>query len=336
MLNIDDRLIREISPIIKPNALAVLLAIAIHLSEKRGRCFPKHETLMELTGLGRDAVYAALNTLKDAGLLKVYQQINKAKKTFGRRSFQVSTRFIGVFFAASDIEPLPENPDTDEPDTAHPETEYINKLLSVANATERAIPQDANVPKGVEVTRDPGTPIDYDFEKFWNDYGFKHGSKKNAKAKWSRLKTDEVQQIKNTLEIYKRETTTSDAGRDRSNFKPMRKHPEFYISGKIWETYSDVAAESSGPTKYDELYNQYLQWVNSKHPHTVPAVQYLSKSQYIAVKEHAYKPGSRAIGDDSLKFLLNFAHEKTPQGSGRDVYGYFCQLIDERLKAHNV
>jgi hypothetical protein len=133
MLNIDDRLIKEVAPKIKPNALAVLLAIAIHLNKRNGTCFPSIERLMKLTGMGRDAVYNALNVLKSEGLLTVTQTIDKEKKTFGRRLFKVSTRFISIFIAAEDAEPLPENPYTAfpytaDPDTANQEAYLINEL----------------------------------------------------------------------------------------------------------------------------------------------------------------------------------------------------------------
>lgn len=123
MLNIDDRLIREVSPKIRPNALSVLLAIAIHLNKKTGRCFPSHDTIMRLTGLGRDAVYTALDVLRDNGLLVSSQPIDSKTKQFGRRTFRLTTRFIKIFVDAEDADPLPENPYTENPDTADPYTE---------------------------------------------------------------------------------------------------------------------------------------------------------------------------------------------------------------------
>lgn len=136
MLNIDDRLIKEVSPKIGPNALSVLLAIAIHLNQKTNRCFPSHHRIMSLTGLGRDAVYSALSRLQKEGLLQSEQKIDSEKKTFSKRVFRVSTRFIRVFVCAEDMEPLPENPytanpHTDEPYTANPETYLINHTQQI-------------------------------------------------------------------------------------------------------------------------------------------------------------------------------------------------------------
>lgn len=141
MLNLDDRLIKEVSPKIKPNALSTLLAIAIHLNKKTGRSFPSHKRLMQLTGLGRDAVYAALEVLKNKELLLCEQAIDKETGRFGKRTFKVTTRFIQIFVAAEDAEPLTENPDTDYPDTDDPltddpETELLNNKERL-NKTEQ-------------------------------------------------------------------------------------------------------------------------------------------------------------------------------------------------------
>jgi len=131
MLNIDDRLIKEVSPKIGPNALSVLLAIAIHLNQKTNRAFPSHNRLMELTGLGRDAVYTALKKLKDCGILTTSQTVDDINKRFGKRIFRVSTRFIKIFVDACDVEPFTEIPNTDEsyadgPYTENPETKQLN------------------------------------------------------------------------------------------------------------------------------------------------------------------------------------------------------------------
>jgi hypothetical protein len=141
MLNIDDRLIREVSPKIGPNALSVLLAISIHLNQKTNRCFPAHHTLMALTGLGKNTVYDALNVLKDNGLLVVQQSVNSDKKQFGKRTFLVNTTYIGVFVSAKDIEPLPNSrePESREPESREPEsweTYQINNTVQINNIAQ--------------------------------------------------------------------------------------------------------------------------------------------------------------------------------------------------------
>jgi DNA-binding transcriptional ArsR family regulator len=125
MLNIDDRLIKEISPIIGPDALSVLLAISIHLG-KGHDLFPSHKTLMRLTKMGKNAVYNALKVLKDNGLLETIQKIDSKNNRFGRRYFKVTTTYIKIFVNAPDAEPL-ESVEPDEepfPDSREPETRF--------------------------------------------------------------------------------------------------------------------------------------------------------------------------------------------------------------------
>lgn len=121
MLNIDDRLITEVSAKIGPNALSVLMAIGIHMNQKTGCSFPSHDRLMKLTGLGRDAVYSALTKLKSNNLLESKQNVNSKKKTFGGRIFIVTTDFVKIFINVDSKQPVPESPYTDHPETGRPE-----------------------------------------------------------------------------------------------------------------------------------------------------------------------------------------------------------------------
>lgn len=151
MINIDDRLIKEVGPKIGANALSVLLAIAIHVNQKTDRCFPSHSRLMMLTGIGRDGVYKALEKLKSEKLLTVEQKIDTKTGQFGRRTFLLSTRFIKIFVDVADAEPLTEIPDTATPDTATPDTvnqeteqinesEQINELEQISNRERESAP----------------------------------------------------------------------------------------------------------------------------------------------------------------------------------------------------
>ena len=123
MLNIDDRLIREVSSKIGPKALSVLLAICIHLDKKTNTCFPSHQTLMRLTGISKNGVYDALVVLRDAGLVVAEQDIDSSRGRFGRRYFRVNTDLISVFVPAKDISPLPyyREPENREPENREPE-----------------------------------------------------------------------------------------------------------------------------------------------------------------------------------------------------------------------
>ena len=150
MLNIDDRLIKEVSPKIKPNALSVLLAIAIHLNQRTNRCFPSHARLMQLTGMGKNAVYDALAVLRENNLLVSEQPIDVQSRKFGRRVFRLTTRFVKIFIDAEDANPLPESrePDFREPDFREPyqinNREQINKEEQATTAAEKnPIPLEA-------------------------------------------------------------------------------------------------------------------------------------------------------------------------------------------------
>lgn len=178
MLNIDDRLIREVMPQIGPKALAALLAVSVHLDKKTNRCFPSHATLMRLTGMSKNGVYDALAVLKAHGIIAVEQSVNSDKGYFGRRYFRVNTDLISVFVAAKDISPLPENrePDTDRfpenrfPDNRLPEnrepenreTYQLNKEEQLNNIEQlnqggRARAKNENEP--IETQKNPSPQI---------------------------------------------------------------------------------------------------------------------------------------------------------------------------------
>ena len=133
MLNIDDRLIKDVTPKIGANALAVLLAISVHLNKKTNLAFPSHSRLMSITGLGRDAVYKALGKLKDAGLLTVEQEMEGRGK-IGRRTFRVDTDLISVFIPAKEIS-LTENTDTINTYTIN--TDAINQEHNILRSNKR-------------------------------------------------------------------------------------------------------------------------------------------------------------------------------------------------------
>lgn len=174
MINLDDRLIKETLPEIKPNALAVLLVVSIHLNKESGVCFPSHDRIMKLTGLGSESVYSALKVLKNAGLLVSTQSIDTKSKTFGRRLFKVNTDLIGVFVTAKNANILPEEepltafPYTAQPHTALPhaenhetyllnEVERLNKL-ELINKQQQQAKSDAASGSIHSTLYDPSTP----------------------------------------------------------------------------------------------------------------------------------------------------------------------------------
>lgn len=149
MLNIDDRLIKEVLPKIGPNAFSVLMAIASHMDTKTGTSFPGNKRLTELTGIGRDGLYAALEKLKEHNLLSVKQEKARAGK-FGKRTIRITTKYIGIFILAS-AAPFTDQPDTVEPLTGEPYTadpahnrlannEQINKKEEINKKEQNSAP----------------------------------------------------------------------------------------------------------------------------------------------------------------------------------------------------
>lgn len=170
MLNIDDRLIKETLPAIKPNGLAVLMVISIHLNKESGTCFPSHKRLMDMTGLGSESVYNALKVLKKEGLLISSQSIDSKHKTFSRRTFQINTDYIGIFVSAKnapalEVEPLTDFPDAVEPDAVEPdaanhetyllnESKQLNELEQLNKVGESTpAPAESETLKAEEVKR---------------------------------------------------------------------------------------------------------------------------------------------------------------------------------------
>ena len=91
---------------------------------------------MQMTGMGKNSVYDAINTLKSHGLLRVEQSVDSRGARFGRREFVIDTNLIGVFVPAKDLSPLPENR---EPENREPENRetYLLKYTEPVNYTEQ-------------------------------------------------------------------------------------------------------------------------------------------------------------------------------------------------------
>ena len=330
MLNIDDRLIKEVLPQIKPNAFSVLMAISVHLNTETGTAFPSNQTLQKITGLGRDSVEKAILALKEAGLIKAKAD-KKTPGRFGKRVIKVSTSLIGRYIPAekmADFEedsPYPENQGLVEqnPEIPCPDFQGTNILIS------NNIGENAN---------------EYAFSDFWNDYDYKVGSKIKAKKSFEKLKPLEREQIRETLDMYKADTSTVETtGKD---FKRMRKHPEFYLSGKIWETYSERLAaqkaenETFAPEWTDE-YEKYIEWVKKCYPKSLKAAKYLSKQQYVRYKTTFYVEGKSFIDEKREREFLIQAHDDVENNDDlrarvTDIFSYHCELIKERLKMYQI
>ncbi len=356
MINIDDRLLA----ITDEKKLWLLMHIAKHMGNDM-TSFPSKATLIKATGWGKNKLDRVLLGLKKDGTLKVFSRFIGGAQV--PNLYKIDTKLIGIWVGLGKVNPAPEegdphpqNGETPTPETGvpphpqngddpHPQngdTEVLtSEVLTSNNSVAKAPVSAPQTDENRVVSAGAARPESYSFEEFWNDYDFKRGSKKNAAQKWKHLKEGEKAAIKKTLESYKRDTVKSDVGRG-GNFKPMRKHPEFYLGGKIWETYeeSQIAKEKPGASsEWGAMYKAYIEWVKETQPH-LSDCEYLSQDQYSALKSRTYDTRLRLIGEEAEKRTLKNAHtgfvnpEVKRQYS--DVFAYHCHLISERLKANRV
>ena len=297
MLNIDNRLIEEISPKIGPNALSVLLAISIHLDQETFTCFPSHSRLMDLTGMGKNAVYDALNKLKEVGLLESLQLIDSEKGRFSKRSFKVNTEYISIFIKAKNVQTLPEIrepfPENREPENREPEIGKPNRLASK------------------QINNTVGSNAPTEFDELWNKYNFKKGSKKKALDLYLKLPEKDRQSLRLALPAYLADSVTQQV--PGAPFKPMRRHLQFFISGRVWESYLDQIQESKAEdqqTPYDEQYAAYLDYCRKKYPAVLDAIRHLSKKQFVEYKEQNYHSSLHRLGQKMQvnEFLRSHTH----------------------------
>jgi hypothetical protein len=146
---------------------------------------------------GLTAVRMALKELEDTGYLTRVKQ--RSQKGYLNYEYQ-------LFDSPIEVSPTLENPTLENPTLEIPtlenQTTYSNK--------EESKKEDSNK--------------DDRFEDFWEAYGKKTG-KKNAQAKWSKLKEKEKDAILEVIPKY-------------LIFRPdpvYRKDPERFISQRVWE-----------------------------------------------------------------------------------------------------
>ena len=100
MINLDDRFITELMPEIKPNGVAVLLAIAKHCNVKK-KAFPSNERLCNLTGLSINTVKKTLRMLQAKGLIKTDARSENGKTKSNEHT--VNTGYISIYITAKQL-----------------------------------------------------------------------------------------------------------------------------------------------------------------------------------------------------------------------------------------
>ncbi len=68
---VDNRVITEFGPQLRPHALAIYLALARYADNTTRTCFPSVPTLARLTGMSRPTATKALRKLEAAGLITI-------------------------------------------------------------------------------------------------------------------------------------------------------------------------------------------------------------------------------------------------------------------------
>jgi len=185
----------------------------------------------------------------------------------------------------------------------------------------------------------------YTFEKFWNEYGFKKGSKSKAILKFSKLTGADLEALRQAIPIYVRSTVTKDTGDRKAAFKPMRKYPEFFLSGRIWESLEDEITEAKArdaePTPHDQEYQTYLKWVERNYPNVLHAAKHMSKTEYIQYKTTYYVEGKTKLGERMERTYMVRAHEEMDTNPATldkytDVFALHCNRVQEFIKLHTV
>lgn len=190
----------------------------------------------------------------------------------------------------------------------------------------------------------------FSFDEFWQAYGFKRGSRKDAEKKWDRLPPAERAEIQRTLPAYLHATTTNDAARaNGGRFVPMRKYPLTYLNSREWESYADAMPGGSTtapvadtlPAELREPYRNYIDWAQRHFPNTLAKGIHLAPSQYLAFKTTIYVAGVLAMGKTVEMSRFEQAHKAMnvdgPQARDyRDVFDYHCKLISDHAKARVV
>lgn len=190
----------------------------------------------------------------------------------------------------------------------------------------------SETPPNGELPTDAGAlpNLGYTFEVFWNDYAHKVGSKAKAEKAFAKLTEADRGAIRDTIEMYKRDTVTTDKGRAGGNFKALRQHPLTYLNGRVWETYQDRKAQTDQPTEFDEAYQVYIDWVERNYAHARRTCANFSKAQFIE-----FKRTSKAdiIGKESENKFLKAAHENAGE---KDAWTIYQKLLNDRLEARRV
>lgn len=326
MINIDDRLLKEVTP----DEFWLLCHIAKHMGKDLS-CFPSNATLSAATGWG----IFKLNQVKRAcikkGFLRLEQRYNEKGQATNLYFIETSYLTVAVNLKGKgDTTPLLQ--------MQHPPCLNSN-TPPVANATTEVLTNEVLINNTAESEKDSA----YTFEQFWNDYGYKKGSKAKAMSRFRKLTGRDIEALRAALPHYLRNTVTKDTGDRKAGFKPMRKYPEFFLSARVWESIADELNEKHEQTtiaaEQDPEYNRYMNWIKANYPNLLNAAKYMSRTEYQTFRT-AYS-GKRTIGANLEQTYMVRAHEdmekdctKLEQYNG--VFALHLDRVQQFVKATTV
>lgn len=268
--------------------------------------------LIENSPEGREAVQAGLRELKRMG----YAVLETTRDNKGR----VSGKTWVIMEEPTDgFSVNRENRQTENPSNTNNDKETNN------DNTAASVPDAA-----------------YAFEQFWNDYGYKKGSKAKAHAKFRKLTGRDLEALREALPHYIRATVTKDAGDRKNGFKPMRRYPEFFLSGRVWESLSDEIQETrqrEAAAPADPDYQKYLDWVKAKYPNLLSTAKHMSRTEYTTYR--GGYTGKATIGPNLERDYMIRAHEQmnrdeTTLHKYDDVFALHIERVQEFVKLHTV
>ena len=120
-------------------------------------------------------------------------------------------------------------------------TKALSKALSKAltNQVPKQSQSSVGIDKPINIEPINLITINISFDHFWNLYDKKKGSKEKAEKLWTKLTNEEREQAIAHIPLYKKEQPD----------KQFRKHPEGYLSNKIFTNEIILESESNSTGK---------------------------------------------------------------------------------------
>lgn len=242
MINVDDRYVTEVMPIIGRNGHAVLFAIAKHLNAKK-QAFPSKATIRKYTKLGRDTVDKTISELVKSGHLERKQRRTNNGRKLSTNLYKLKCKYIKVYIEATDRtlsdedteNQYTENENTDLQDT---EKQYADEdtenqyPVSILKTSTQSINKDIEVlTSTIEVLtkeKEKEKSLSQKFQKTIGDCRKKIQSQ-----------AEEIEQLKAKLKKEKEKNSAKKESSEKSEKSVWQKSKEVlnYLNQSVGATY---------------------------------------------------------------------------------------------------